>query len=140
MKDDNFKIVARDSLNWAKMPINAKMDNPKSKWNSVVIHTEYLPEALKMLEMTIETQTILNTYNESLEAFKQQNQWKFQDDFYTIDKQNREWTILKNGSFNMCSQDKNRLKHKLFEVFLKTDVMNAVTITTSLKSITKQGE
>ena len=140
MKDDNFKIVARDSLNWAKMPINAKMDNPKSKWNSVVIHTEYLPEALKMLEMTIETQTILNTCNQSREAFKQQNQWKFQNDFYTIDKQNREWTILKNGSFNMCSQDKNRLKHKLFEVFLKTDVMNAVTITTSLKSITKQGE
>lgn len=134
MKDNNFKIVARDTLNWAKMPIDAQMDNPKSKWNSVVAYREYLPDALMLLESTKNTQTILCLYNDSLEVFTQQNQWIFKDDVYTLEKQAREWTVLKNNSFYICHQSRDRVIVKLYEFFIKSNVIDGLSIEDSLKS------
>lgn len=133
MQDSNFKIVARDSLNWVKLPLDANTDNPKSKWNKVIAHREYLPDMLKVLEMTTEVQEMMNLYDDSLEVFKESNEWKFQDDIYSIDKPNREWIISKNGNFYMGHQQKDRVLGKLFEFFIKTNVMGGISIKQSLK-------
>ena len=135
MQDSNFKIVARDSLNWVKLPLDANTDNPKSKWNKVIAHREYLPDMLKVLEMTTEVQEMMNLYDDSLEVFKHSNEWKLQDDIFTIEKPNREWIISKNGTFYIGHQYKNRVLSKLFEVFLKTNVMSGTNIIDSLHAV-----
>ena len=135
MKDMNFKIVARDSLNWAKMPINAKMDNSKSKWNSIIVYREYLDEALGLLQTTIETQKILDIYNESLAKFKQLDTYIYNGNVYAfkMSPSGREFELFKNDKWYMSHQLKERLQSKLFEVFIKSNILDGISIKDSLK-------
>lgn len=132
MKDTTYKIIVRDTINWAKIPIEANMDNPKSKWNKVLTHREYLPEALKLLETTIEVKHTLDLYNESLKEFSQFSSWIFNDDVYTISKPNREYRISINGDFCMNHHVKDRVITKLYEFLIKSNVISGVSIEETL--------
>lgn len=133
--DSKHKVLVRDTLNWAILPADANMDNPKSKWNKIIAHREYLSDALKVLETTEEALQISKQYNELLKVFKQLEEWKQGSDIYTISQPSREFIVSKNGSFYMGHQYKDRVQNKLFEFFIKTNVMSGMNIIDSLYAV-----
>ena len=135
-KDRELKVVVRDLLNWAIVPIDANMDNPKSKWSKVVSNREYLLDVLQMVDLPIET---VQRYNESREVFSIALPYLLEQD------KNGEYHIkllAEDGSkkFIYSHRDKERLISKHFEKELKSLVINHLSIDNALIKLSHIGE